>query len=105
MSIKSNIELQGNLPIQIISEEGGYSVVCPILDIASQGETVEIAMKMFSECLEMFFEDLIENDNLEKVLLECGWKIEIKHKNSPIKIIIPPQILNTTISLNNIFNA
>ena len=105
MSIKSNIELQGNLPIQIISEEGGYSVVCPILDIASQGETVEIAMKMFSECLEMFFEDLIENGNLEKVLLECGWKVEIKHENSPIKIIIPPQILNTTISLNNILNA
>lgn len=105
MSIKSNIEFQGNLPLQIIAEESGYAVICPILDLASQGETVEIALEMFNESLEMFFEDLIESGNLEKVLLECGWKVEIKHENSPIKIIIPPKTLNTTISLNNILNA
>jgi hypothetical protein len=41
MSKKSNIELQGNLPIHIIQEENGYSATCSILNLSSQGETIE----------------------------------------------------------------
>ncbi len=38
-------------------EKGGYVALCPELDIASQGETVEEARVNLIEALELFFED------------------------------------------------
>ena len=40
----------------IESEEDGYVSLCPELDIASQGETVEQAKLNLAEVLELFFE-------------------------------------------------
>lgn len=41
----------------IIEREGnGYVSVCPELDIASQGETIEEATKNLTEAIELFFE-------------------------------------------------
>ncbi|MEX1205830.1 MAG: type II toxin-antitoxin system HicB family antitoxin [Dongiaceae bacterium] len=41
----------------IIEREGdGYVALCPELDIASQGETVEAARNNLREALELFFE-------------------------------------------------
>ncbi len=86
------------MPIQIIKEKDGYSSICPVLNIASQGETVEKALEIIKEAIKIPFEDLIENGNLEEVFQDCGWTIELTHKNSPIKIIIPPKVFNTTIN-------
>lgn len=41
----------------IIEREGdGYVALCPELDIASQGDTVDEARKNLKEALELFFE-------------------------------------------------
>ncbi len=41
----------------IIEREGdGYVSLCPELDIASQGESIEAARKNLQEALELFFE-------------------------------------------------
>jgi len=40
----------------IEKEAGGYSSLCPELDIASQGDTVEEARKNLKEALLLFFE-------------------------------------------------
>ena len=41
----------------IIEREGdGYVALCPELDIASQGDTVEQAQRNLQEALELFFE-------------------------------------------------
>jgi len=41
----------------IIEREGdGYVALCPELDIASQGDTVDEARKNLQEALELFFE-------------------------------------------------
>lgn len=41
----------------IIEREGdGYVALCPEIDIASQGETVETARQNLVEALELFFE-------------------------------------------------
>ena len=37
-------------------EEDGYVSLCPELDIASQGDTIEEARENLSEALELFFE-------------------------------------------------
>jgi predicted RNase H-like HicB family nuclease len=40
----------------ILEEDGGYVSLCPELDIASQGDTVEEALKNVKEAVEMFLE-------------------------------------------------
>jgi len=37
-------------------EKGGYVALCPELDIASQGDTIEEARKNLTEAIELFFE-------------------------------------------------
>ncbi len=37
-------------------DQGGWSALCPDLDVASQGETVERAMANLREAVELFFE-------------------------------------------------
>lgn len=37
-------------------EDGGYVALCPELDVASQGETIESARENLREALELFFE-------------------------------------------------
>lgn len=37
-------------------EDDGYVSLCPELDIASQGETIELARANLKEALELFFE-------------------------------------------------
>ena len=37
-------------------EDGGYSALCPELDIASQGETIELARDNLTEAIELFLE-------------------------------------------------
>lgn len=40
----------------IQQEQGGFVALCPELDIASQGDTVETARDNLREALELFFE-------------------------------------------------
>jgi predicted RNase H-like HicB family nuclease len=105
MLSKSKIILQGDLPIDVIKDGSGYSAFCSTINLASQGETIEESIKMFAESFTLLVEDLIETDNLEKFFLESGWKVEIQSSNSPVKIIIPPQILHTSIPLKDLMNA
>jgi predicted RNase H-like HicB family nuclease len=37
-------------------EDGGYVALCPELDVASQGDTIESARENLREALELFFE-------------------------------------------------
>ena len=52
----------------IIEREGdGYVSLCPELDIASQGETVEKARHNLAEALELFFEHASESELKERL--------------------------------------
>jgi len=52
----------------IIEREGnGYVSLCPELDIASQGDTVEKARANLTEALELFFEHASESEINERL--------------------------------------
>ena len=52
----------------IIEREGnGYVSLCPELDIASQGNSVEEARNNLAEALELFFEHASESEIREKL--------------------------------------
>jgi predicted RNase H-like HicB family nuclease len=48
--------MQKQLTAFIEREGGGYVSLCPELDIASQGDTIEEARENLREALELFFE-------------------------------------------------
>ncbi len=48
--------MQKQLTAIIEREESGYVSLCPELDIASQGNTIEEARQNLREALELFFE-------------------------------------------------
>lgn len=61
--MKNNYELTA-----IIEREGdGYVSLCPELDIASQGDTIEEARKNLIEALELFFETASKEEILERL--------------------------------------
>ena len=52
----------------LIEREGdGYVALCPELDIASQGDTVEHARQNLTEALELFFESASPSEIRERL--------------------------------------
>ena len=54
--------MQKQLTAIIEREDDGYSALCPELDIASQGGTVEEARDNLREALELFFETALADE-------------------------------------------
>ncbi|HPO14311.1 MAG TPA: type II toxin-antitoxin system HicB family antitoxin [Candidatus Hydrogenedentes bacterium] len=54
--------------IALIAQEGEwYAALCPELDIASQGETIEEAKAMLSEAVELFLETASKKEIEERL--------------------------------------
>jgi predicted RNase H-like HicB family nuclease len=51
-------------------EEKGYVSLCPELDIASQGDTIEEARSNLVEALELFFETADPSEIQERLITE-----------------------------------
>lgn len=65
--------------------EGGYSVVCNELEVASQGESVDEALKNIKEAVELYLESADELGMMDDVLEQLGFTKEDlkKHILSP----------------------
>ncbi len=61
------------LPIEIFKEGGQFIAYCPALDISTCAQTLEEVKKMFSELVDIFFEETIRMGTVEEVLSQCGW--------------------------------
>ena len=51
----------------IEQEDGGYMSLCPEVDVASQGATIEEARHNLREALELFFETASEDEPQERL--------------------------------------
>jgi len=52
-------------------ENGGYVALCPELDIASQGDSIEQARANLQEALELFFETASLTEIQQRLHREC----------------------------------
>ena len=52
--------------------EGGYSVVCTDLDVASQGETIDEAVENIKEAVELYLESAEQLGMMDEVLERLG---------------------------------
>ncbi len=62
------------LTVSIIKEGKQYIAYAPALDFSTCGKTEKQAKKRFEEAVDVFFEELVKNETLEKVLTDLGWK-------------------------------
>ena len=69
-----NIRLDVRLPIEVNKGEKFYIASCPVLDVASQGKTINKAKSNLEEALTAFFISCIERGVLDAALRDCGFK-------------------------------
>jgi len=92
-SQNKKINLQGEIPVNIISQDDGTFVSdCPELGISSYGQTIDEAIRSFQEVLFLFLQDIIERGVAREILGQCGWKIVEDEYNINI---IPPFVIKT----------
>ncbi len=64
------------VPINIVRKADNlYVASCRLLDVFSQGETLEQAKKNIAEALELFFTTCYEMGTIEAVLKKCGFRL------------------------------
>jgi predicted RNase H-like HicB family nuclease len=78
--------MQIKLQVSIIKQGKRYVAYSPALDISTTGKDLREAQKRFSEMIDIFFEELIENNTLDDVLLGLGWA-KIKKQWEPPHVI------------------
>lgn len=78
ISISFNIEL----PAQIVKEGDVYVSLCPALDVASQGDTIEEAKRNLVEAITAFMISCHERGVLDAVLKQCGFVPNYNHKET-----------------------
>jgi len=62
------IQFEAKLPIKLIKKKKWIVARCPILDVASQGETEAKARANLEEALSLFFVSCFERGTLDLVL-------------------------------------
>ncbi len=88
-TIKSNpnevvAQLRIQLPAVIVKKTDWFVASCPILDVISQGDTIEKAKSNLAEALSLFFISCYERGTLETVLKSCGFRPV--HESSAISL-------------------
>ncbi len=71
------VKLEVNLPLSIIKEGKSYIAYSPALDLSTCGKDYDEVKNRFSELVNIFFEEIIKEGTIDKVLNDLGWK-EIK---------------------------
>lgn len=61
------------LPVTIKQRTKWYVASCPVLDVFSQGTTLEEAKANLVEALELFLMSCFERGTLDRVLKQCGF--------------------------------
>lgn len=71
---KNSIDLSVNLQALLRKEEDVWVAWCPAIDLASQGETQELAFKALEEAIQLWFDDCLERGVLREALKEVGFR-------------------------------
>lgn len=81
-----NFRTQFTLPISILREGDSFIAYTPALDLSTAGNTFEEAQKNFVEAVNIFFEELVEMETLDEVLMGLGWQKQNNTSMPPIVV-------------------
>ncbi len=82
------VTISARLPVKLTKRKKWVVASCPILDVSSQGETIEKAKKNLGEALTLFFISCFEMGTLDSVFKKCGL--------SPMKSLTPQESKKVT---------
>lgn len=80
------------LNVIIKQEDKGYSVICPELNVASQGETFEESINNIKEAIELYIESAEELGILDDVLEQLGLTKEDLKKKSLLPRVVTANV-------------
>jgi predicted RNase H-like HicB family nuclease len=80
--MKPIIKFEVKLPVKVFKGETAFVAHCPIIDVASQGDTVEEAKKNAVEAISLFLITCFEQGTLADVLSDCGFTLVDKEPDS-----------------------
>lgn len=80
------------LNVIVKQEDKGYSVICPELNVASQGETFEEAITNIKEAVELYIESAEELGTLDEVLEQMGLTKEDLKKKSLVSGVVTANV-------------
>ncbi len=70
--VMSKMSKQILLTVVVKEEDKGYSIVCPELNVASQGETFEEGISNIKEAIELYIESAEQLGIMDEVLEQLG---------------------------------
>lgn len=73
-----------NLPVAFIKEGEKVVAYTPALDLSTSGKNEAEAKTRFSEIVDIFFNDLLEQGTLDTVLSDLGWSRINSAWNPPV---------------------
>ena len=85
--------LEFSLPVSILREGKKYIAYTPALDLSTSGNTFDQAKKRFDEIVHLFFEEIVKENTIEKVLTELGWQKVNAKWNPPIVVSSESQLV------------
>ena len=80
------------LNVIVKQEDKGYSVICPELNVASQGETFEEAVDNIKEAVELYIESAEELGIIDEVLEQLGLTKEDLKKKSLVPRVVTANV-------------
>jgi len=92
--------IEGMIPVIFLKERNSFVAYSPVVDLTSCGVSLESAKKNFEEALEIFFEECVEMETLDKVLESLGWE-----KNRRNQWIPPVPVHEESIKLPDFASA
>ena len=89
------LRLRLNLSMKLEQEDDVWVALCPELDVASQGDTVEEAGTMLDEAVRLFLETCHEMGTLGEVLAESGVTIGVAPEadGKPEPVDVPMELV------------
>ena len=86
--------IEVNLAVAFIQEGDKVVAYTPALDISTSGKNEAEAKERFSELVNIFLADLVENNTVDSVLSDLGW---VKNQNQWMPPAISQKSINVTI--------
>jgi len=80
-----SLSFEAHLPAKFQKKGTTYIGNCHILDVVTQGETLDQAKKNLAEAIELFLITCYEMGTLDDVLKDCGFTSQKPNKNMQIR--------------------
>ena len=92
-----------SVPFTIKQEGAWYICSCHVLDVHSQGQTIDEAKRNFETTLSLFVDGCLEMGTLETVLRDCGFKPDhdVHDETTDASMINIPIHLLSSMSVGN----